>query len=244
MAGGSYFYFFALIHKIPFGERQAILLVSAAAWFNYWYNSVPQDLKRYSPSIYDCGVWLVLHNHLLRASLVWLFIPQTVWTFMYIWFEEKLEGAANKRKKRIQTNSPPIWRLGETLKHIAWWAIAIATGLTFVGYFIPIKELVVGFFTFNSTFCEHFGYCSSRVVLMLTRVGCARWFVCTCVRMRVSNRLCSTKIPSLLAITPSVVKAVVLVHVKWTTNNSAGDCIDCNLCVQVCPTGIDIRGLQ
>ncbi|MDW3082331.1 4Fe-4S binding protein, partial [Vibrio sp. 1403] len=78
--------------------------------------------------------------------------PQTVWTFMYIWFEEKLEGSANKRRKQDANKLTANLAMRKTLKHIAWFAIALATGFTFVGYFVPMKQLVIDFFTFNANF--------------------------------------------------------------------------------------------
>ncbi|NMT17906.1 4Fe-4S binding protein, partial [Vibrio parahaemolyticus] len=78
--------------------------------------------------------------------------PQTVWTFMYIWFEEKLEGSANKRRKQDSNKLTANVAMRKTVKHIAWFAIALATGFTFVGYFVPMKQLVIDFFTFNANF--------------------------------------------------------------------------------------------
>ncbi|MDW3150483.1 4Fe-4S dicluster domain-containing protein, partial [Vibrio sp. 2132-1] len=78
--------------------------------------------------------------------------PQTVWTFMYIWFEEKLEGSANKRRKQDANKLTANLAMRKTLKHTAWFAIALATGFTFVGYFVPMKQLVIDFFTFNANF--------------------------------------------------------------------------------------------
>ncbi|MCV5918915.1 hypothetical protein OFN60_36360, partial [Escherichia coli] len=71
---------------------------------------------------------------------------------MYIWFEEKLEGSANKRRKQDSNKLTANLAMRKAVKHIAWFAIALATGFTFVGYFVPMKQLVIDFFTFNANF--------------------------------------------------------------------------------------------
>ena len=144
---------FALIPWIPFGERQAILLDIGSQQFNFFGTTLyPQDLTLLAILFMIAAFGLFFITTFLGRVWCGYLCPQTVWTFMYIWFEEKLEGAANKRRKQDSGKLTSNLILRKTIKHIAWWAIAIATGLTFVGYFIPIKELVVGFFTFNSTF--------------------------------------------------------------------------------------------
>ncbi|MCQ6513440.1 cytochrome c oxidase accessory protein CcoG, partial [Vibrio parahaemolyticus] len=71
---------------------------------------------------------------------------------MYIWFEENLEGSANKRRIQVANKLSANLVMRKTLNHIAWFAIALATGFTIVGYFVPIKQLVIDFFTFKANF--------------------------------------------------------------------------------------------
>ncbi|MFA0519860.1 4Fe-4S binding protein, partial [Vibrio sp. 10N.222.55.E8] len=118
---------------------------------------------------------------------------------------------------------------------IAWWVIAIATSLTFVGYFIPIKELVVGFFTFNLPFWP--------VFWVLFFAGCtyanAGWMrSIVCLHMCPYARFQSAMFD----------KDTFIVGYDTKRGESRGprsrkadpktlglgDCIDCNLCVQVC----------
>src|SRR5690606_24868765 len=75
---------------------------------------------------------------------------QTVWTFIFMWIEERVEGSRNQRMKldKGPTDANKIARKG--LKHSLWLLIAFATGLTFVGYFYPIRELVPDFFAFDA----------------------------------------------------------------------------------------------
>ncbi|WP_299687620.1 cytochrome c oxidase accessory protein CcoG [uncultured Vibrio sp.] len=238
---------FALIPWIPFGERQAVLLDIASQQFNFFGTTLyPQDLTLLAILFIIAAFGLFFITTFLGRVWCGYLCPQTVWTFMYIWFEEKLEGAANKRRKQDSGKLTPNLILRKTIKHIAWWTIAIATGLTFVGYFIPIKELVVGFFTFSSSFWP--------VFWVLFFAGCtyanAGWMrSIVCLHMCPYARFQSAMFD----------KDTFIVGYNSERGENRGprsrkadpkeldlgDCIDCNLCVQVCPTGIDIRdGLQ
>lgn len=77
--------------------------------------------------------------------------PQSVWTYLYIWVEHRLEGSRNRRIKldREPMSFDKAWR--KSAKHAVWLAIALATGVTFVGYFTPIRELVIELPTLRAT---------------------------------------------------------------------------------------------
>lgn len=134
----------------------------------------------------------------------------------------------------------------KTLKHIAWFAIALATGFTFVGYFVPMKQLVIDFFTFNANFWPVFWV----MFFAICTYGNAGWMrSIMCIHMCPYARFQSAMFD----------KDTFIVGYDTTRGEKRGprsrkadpkqlglgDCIDCDLCVQVCPTGIDIRdGLQ
>ena len=238
---------FAVIPWIPYGERQAVLLDIGKQQFNIFGTTLyPQDLTLLALLFMIGAFGLFFLTTFLGRVWCGYLCPQTVWTFMYIWFEEKLEGSANKRRlqdsKRLTTNL----MMRKTLKHLAWFAIALATGITFVGYFVPMKDLVISFVTFNGEFWP--------VFWVLFFAGCtyanAGWMrSIMCVHICPYARFQSAMFDKDTFI------------VGYDTNRGEqrggrskkvdhkslglGDCVDCNLCVQVCPTGIDIRdGLQ
>lgn len=166
---------------IPYGDRQAILLDIGQQQFNFFGTTLwPQDLTLLATLFMIAAFALFFVTTFLGRVWCGYFCPQTVWTFIYIWFEEKLEGPANKRRKQdsIKPTAKLIGR--KILKHIAWLAVALATGLTFVGYFLPIKSLAIDFFTLGTSFWLAFGYCSLPVVLTPMPDGCARLSVSTC----------------------------------------------------------------
>ncbi len=238
---------FAGIPWIPFGERQAILLDIGSQQFNFFGTTLyPQDLTLLALLFMIAAFGLFFITTFLGRVWCGYLCPQTVWTFMYIWFEEKLEGSANKRRKQDsgKLTKHLIWRKG--LKHLAWLGIALATGFTFVGYFVPVKSLVVDFFTWNATFWP--------VFWVLFFAGCtyanAGWMrSIVCVHMCPYARFQSAMFDKDTFIVGYDTKRG---EARGPRSRKAdpkqlglGDCIDCDLCVQVCPTGIDIRdGLQ
>ncbi|ASI89412.1 cytochrome c oxidase accessory protein CcoG [Vibrio mediterranei] len=238
---------FALVPWIPYGERQAVLLDIGNQQFNFFGTTLyPQDLTLLALLFMVAAFGLFFITTFLGRVWCGYLCPQTVWTFMYIWFEEKLEGSANKRRKQDSGKLSPNLILRKGLKHVAWLAIALATGFTFTGYFVPIGALVSDFFTFNASFWP--------VFWVLFFAGCtyanAGWMrSIMCIHMCPYARFQSAMFD----------KDTFIVGYNSQRGETRGprsrkadpkklglgDCIDCDLCVQVCPTGIDIRdGLQ
>ncbi|MCF4176079.1 cytochrome c oxidase accessory protein CcoG [Vibrio sp. McD22-P3] len=238
---------FALVPWIPYGERQAVLLDIGNQQFNFFGTTLyPQDLTLLALLFMVAAFGLFFITTFLGRVWCGYLCPQTVWTFMYIWFEEKLEGSANKRRKQDSGKLSPNLIMRKGLKHVAWLAIALATGFTFTGYFVPIGALVSDFFTFNASFWP--------VFWVLFFAGCtyanAGWMrSIMCIHMCPYARFQSAMFD----------KDTFIVGYKSQRGETRGprsrkadpkklglgDCIDCDLCVQVCPTGIDIRdGLQ
>ncbi|MFA0084951.1 cytochrome c oxidase accessory protein CcoG [Vibrio sp. E150_011] len=238
---------FAVIPWIPYGERQAILLDIGNQQFNFFGTTLyPQDLTLLALLFMVAAFGLFFITTFLGRVWCGYLCPQTVWTFMYIWFEEKLEGSANKRRKQDSNKLTANLFARKTLKHIAWLAIALATGLTFTGYFVPIGDLVIGFFSFDASFWP--------VFWVLFFAGCtyanAGWMrSIVCIHMCPYARFQSAMFDKDTFIVGYDSKRG---EQRGPRSRKAdpkalglGDCIDCDLCVQVCPTGIDIRdGLQ
>lgn len=238
---------FGLVPWIPYGERQAILLDIGNQQFNFFGTTLyPQDLTLLALLFMIAAFGLFFITTFLGRVWCGYLCPQTVWTFMYIWFEEKLEGSANKRRKQDSGKMTPNLLLRKTIKHIAWMAIALITGFTFVGYFVPIKSLVVDFLTINTTFWAGFWV----LFFAICTYANAAWMrSIVCLHMCPYARFQSAMFD----------KDTFIVGYNTKRGESRGprsrkadpkklglgDCIDCDLCVQVCPTGIDIRdGLQ
>nr|ADI17007.1 polyferredoxin [uncultured Vibrionales bacterium HF0010_22E23] len=245
--GWLFMLLFLLIPWIPYGDRQAILLDIGNQQFNIFGTTLwPQDLTLLA-TIFVLGAFgLFFATTFLGRVWCGYLCPQTVWTFIFIWFEEKLEGPANKRRK--QDEKPLTGELigRKTLKHLGWMSVSLITGLTFVGYFVPIKTLTLEFFTASTTFWTGFWV----IFFSACTYGNAGW-------MR--SIMCLHICPYARFQSVMFDKDTFIVGYDEKRGESRGprskkqdhkalglgDCVDCNLCVQVCPTGIDIRdGLQ
>ena len=176
---------------------------------------------------------MVIYAHKLSGS------------FIFIWFEKNLEGPANKRRKQDNNKYFSHLIVRKTLKHIAWWAVLMITGLVFVGYFIPIKELSIEFFTFELGFLPAF-WVWFFAACTYGNAGWMRAIMClTCVRMPCFQSAMFDKDTYIVGYDTKRGEKRGPRSLKTKKPKDLGDCIDCNLCVQVCPTGIDIRnGLQ
>ncbi len=172
--------------------------------------------------------------------------PQTVWTSIFMWIEQRVEGSRNQR---IKLDAQP-WSLSKAtkklLKHALWLAIAFYTELTFVGYFTPINPLIYDILTakveltaliwvlfFTAATYLNAGWLREQVCL----------YMCPYARFQSAMFDRNTLIVSYDAKRGE--KRGSRKHGIDYHAEGLGDCINCQLCVQVCPTGIDIRdGLQ
>ena len=172
--------------------------------------------------------------------------PQTVWTEAFLWIERKVEGTRSQQMKldKRATGSHKI--LKKSTKHFLWIAFSLFTGLTFVGYFTPIRDLVAAFSDFS------FGPWETFWILFygFATYGNAGWLreqVCfyMCPYARFQSAMFDK---NTLVISYDEHRGEPRGARKRGTSAAAkglGSCIDCSICVQVCPTGIDIRdGLQ
>ncbi|MDR5904677.1 cytochrome c oxidase accessory protein CcoG [Franzmannia qiaohouensis] len=206
----------------------------------------PQEFMLLSWLLIICAFGLFLIT--VFAGRVWCgyTCPQSVWTFLYIWVEHRLEGTRNRRIKldRQPFSVDKAWR--KTAKHIVWLMIALATGVTFVGYFTPIRELVVALPTLEAHGWAYF-WVGFFVVFTYLNAGWLREQVCIymCPYARFQSVMFDR---DTLIVSYDTARGEPRGSRKRDADPKAqglGDCIDCELCVQVCPTGIDIRdGLQ
>jgi cytochrome c oxidase accessory protein FixG len=172
--------------------------------------------------------------------------PQTVWTDMFLWIERKIEGSRNQQMKRDKAGmSWKKFRVKAT-KHFIWIAFSLFTGFTFVGYFTPIRELAVSMANLSLGPWETFWV----LFYGLATYGNAGWMrEQVCIYMCPYARFQSAMFDKdTLIISYDEARGEPRGSRKRGTDlkkAGLGDCIDCTLCVQVCPTGIDIRdGLQ
>ena len=184
------------------------------------------------------------------AGRVWcgFSCPQTVYTEIFLWVERKIEGTRSARMA-LDRQGPSVRKTSKKVaKHLAWGAIALWTGFTFVGYFTPIHDLVQEVRTFNFGPWEWFWI----LFYSLATYGNAGWlreqvckYMCPYARFQSAMFDQDTLIITYDEKRGEPRGALNKKAARDGTEKALGDCIDCTMCVQVCPTGIDIRnGLQ
>ena len=227
--------------------RQAVLFDLAARKF-YVFGLVfwPQDVIYLAVLLILCALALFLFTAVAGRLWCGYACPQTVYTEIFLWVERKIEG---DRLARIRLDGAP-WSLEKfvvkALKHTAWLTIALWTGYTFVGYFTPIEDLGVRAITWDLGGWEGFWV----LFYAFATYGNAGW-----MREQVCKHMCPyARFQSVMFDKDTLVIAYDAKRgePRGARRRNAdlatlgiGDCVDCNICVQVCPTGIDIRdGLQ
>jgi cytochrome c oxidase accessory protein FixG len=227
--------------------HQALLFDLPARKFHIFFVTLwPQDFFYLAVMLILAGLLLFFVTAL--AGRIWCgyACPQTVWTEAFLWIERKVEGDRMKQQKldALPMNARKF-RIKAT-KHFLWLAFAAWTGFTFVGYFTPIIELGQRLLSFNlgpwETFWVIFyGFATYGNAGFMREQVCK--YMCPYARFQSAMFDRDTLIVSYL---PE--RGEPRGSRKRSADPAAlglGDCIDCTLCVQVCPTGIDIRnGLQ
>ena len=172
--------------------------------------------------------------------------PQTVYTEIFMWIEARIEGDHIRRQKLDQAPLSAR-KIGlRSAKYAAWAAVALWTGFTFVAYFSPLSELLAAVQTLSFGPWESFWICFYGFMTFLF-AGVMREQVCKymCPYARFQSVMFDA---DTLVITYDTERGEPRgTRRKGVDPKTAGkgDCIDCGICVQVCPTGIDIRnGLQ
>jgi cytochrome c oxidase accessory protein FixG len=206
------------------------------------------------PQDFPLLAWLLIIAALLLFVVTALFgriwcgytCPQTVWTSIYMWMEQYTEGSRNQRIKLDHAPMGIEKTLKKVSKHLLWLGFAFFTGFSFVAYFVPAPQLFTDFVTLDV------GLWALSWVVFFTlatyiNAGWLREQVCVymCPYARF-QAVMFDKDTLIVSYDPKRGEQ------RGSRKRGAdyrgqglGDCIDCQLCVQVCPTGIDIRdGLQ
>jgi len=171
--------------------------------------------------------------------------PQTIWLLLFNWIERRVEGT-HSHSKSLDVQSFTLKKFTKKfIKHFLWAGISLLTALVFISYFVPVEQLYIPFFTMEASTLVF-----SWVIFFA---------VCTYINAGwIKEKMCQHMCPYSRIQSAMFDKSTSLVsydHVRGENrgkrkrsqvkDTELGDCVDCNLCVQVCPAGIDIRnGLQ
>jgi cytochrome c oxidase accessory protein FixG len=232
---------------LTWNDRQAVLFDLASRKF-YIFGLVfwPQDIVYLTVLLIVCAYSLFLFTAVAGRLWCGYACPQTVYTEIFMWIERRVEGDRGARMKLdLAPMSARKARLKAT-KHGLWIALALWTGFTFVGYFTPITAL------WSAVWSAGLGPWETFWILFygFATYGNAGW-----MREQVCKYMCPYARfqgvmfdPDTLIITYDQERGEPRGARNRSVDHKAkglGDCVDCGICVQVCPTGIDIRnGLQ
>ncbi|CDM39954.1 cytochrome c oxidase accessory protein CcoG [Ectopseudomonas oleovorans] len=246
------------------GAGLLFLLFFGTAWIDWnGRQAVLWDLDNRQFHIFGATFWpqdfILLSAILIIAAFGLFFItvlagrvwcgyacPQSVWTWVFMRVEQITEG---DRGQRIKLDAAP-WSLQKlarrSAKHGLWLVVSLVTALAFVGYFTPVRQLTVDLATFQV------GATTAFWVLFFTA---ATYINAGWLREKVCRDMCPySRFQSVMFDSDTLVISYDAARgeTRGPRRKDAdykaeglGDCIDCTMCVQVCPTGIDIRdGLQ
>ncbi|NNG44891.1 cytochrome c oxidase accessory protein CcoG [Pseudoalteromonas sp. NEC-BIFX-2020_002] len=238
---------FIAIPWIPYNGQQAVLFDVATQKFTiFGLTLLPQDFMILALLFMVAAFALFFVTNWLGRVWCGYTCPQTIWMLLFSWVEERIEGSRNQR---IQLDKAP-WGITKTrkkiTKHSAWLVISVLTATSFMAYFIPAKTLYADMFFFEwsgitSFWVFLFAFCTYGNAGFLREKMCT--VACPYSRFQsvmfdkdtlvvtYDNERGESRGPRKRKVDPKTV--------------GLGDCVDCNLCVEVCPAGIDIRnGLQ
>ena len=225
--------------------RQALLWDLPERKFHvFWWTFWPQDFFLMTGVMIAGALSLFLFTTVAGRLWCGYACPQTVWTEIFLWMERKIEG---DRLRRMKLDDGPMnakkLRVKMT-KHTAWIVFSLITGFTFVGYFTPIRELSMKVMSLQLSGSETF---------WILFYGFATYGNAGMMREQVCKYMC----PYARFQSAMFDKDTLIISYdekrgeprgsrrRGSETPEMGSCIDCTLCVQVCPTGIDIRdGLQ
>lgn len=238
---------FYILPWIPWGERQAILFdLPARKFYLFGLTIWPQDFIFLAWLLVIAALSLFFFTAVAGRLWCGYACPQTVWTEVFLWMERVTEG---DRARRMKLDAAP-WSseklVRKSAKQFLWVTFALWTGFTFVGFFTPITDLAARSITLSLGGWETFwvlfyGFATYGNAGFLREQVCK--YMCPYARFQSAMFDRDT-----LIITYDQKRGEPRGGRRRGVDPRAaglGDCTDCTLCVQVCPTGIDIRkGLQ
>ena len=226
-------------HTAPY---QAVLVDLANGRFYFFSIEIwPQEFYYVAGLLIMAGIGLFLVTSSVGRAWCGYTCPQTVWVDLFLVVERWIEGDRNARIKLDKARLSIDKFLKRLSKHTIWLLIAVATGGAWIFYFADAPTLAWNFITFNA---PPVAYYTVAILTATTYVfgGLLREQVCTymCPWPRIQAAMLDED--SLVVTYNDYRGEPRSRHRKKTEDEQpAGDCVDCNLCVAVCPVGIDIR---
>ncbi len=240
--------FFYGVPWLQWGDRQSLLFdLQTMRFYLFGLVLYPQDFIYLAVLLIVCALALFLFTTVAGRLWCGFSCPQTVYTEIFLWLERVTEGDRSARLRLDHSGWTLEKILKRSAKHGSWLLLSLWTGFTFVGYFVPIRTLAVEVMALQGPW----------QIFWIGFYGLATYGNAGFLREQVCKHMC----PYARFQSAMLDKDTLIVTydsqrgeprgMRSKARDSAaataalGDCIDCTLCVQVCPVGIDIRnGLQ
>jgi len=231
---------------LQWGERQMVLFDLGARRF-YLFGLVlyPQDFIYLAALLIICALALFLFTAVAGRLWCGFACPQTVYTELFMWLDHKIEGDRSARM-RLDKNAWTWEKLRKkSAKQLAWITLALWTGFSFVGYFVPIRALGAELMALQGSWQIFWVLFYSFATY--GNAGYMREQVCKymCPYARFQSAMFDRDTMIVSYDSPRGEPRGPRTKKVDYKSKGLGECIDCTMCVQVCPAGIDIRrGLQ
>jgi cytochrome c oxidase accessory protein FixG len=231
---------------LQWGERQMVLFdLEVKRFYLFGLVLYPQDFIYLTGLLIISALSLFLFTAVAGRLWCGFACPQTVYTEIFLWIEHRIEGdrSARLRLDNGGWTAEKLWK--KSAKQSAWIAVSLWTGFTFVGYFVPIRQLGAELLALHGPWqmfwVLFYGFATYGNAGFLREQVCK--YMCPYARFQSAMFDKDT-----LIVTYDTQRGEPRGARSKKADPKAtglGDCIDCSLCVQVCPVGIDIRnGLQ
>jgi cytochrome c oxidase accessory protein FixG len=226
---------------LRWGERQAVLFDIPGRQFHiFGITILPQDVWMLSLTLLFFAILLAVVTSIAGRVFCGYFCFQTVWTDIFTWIEDKLEGGPQKRRKLDESPWDFTKIRIKVVKHVIWIAIGMLTGISFTLWFGDAFEMWKGFLTLSAS---SVAWGSVAVFTFFTYLFAGH------MREQVCFWLCPyARIQGVMYDKETILPAYDYNRgeprgklKKGQIEEGKGDCIECGQCVAVCPTGIDIR---
>ena len=226
---------------LRWGDRQAVLLDIPERKFHIFDITImPQDVWLLAMVLLFFAILLAAVTSIAGRVFCGYFCFQTIWTDIFTLIEEKLEGNPAKRRKLDKAPWDFYKIRVKTIKHAIWISIGTLTGISFAAWFTDAYQLWLDIFTLNA---------GTVVWVTLTMFTLGTYILAGFMREQTCFWLCPyARIQGVMYDTETILPVYDVKRgeprgklKKGSQEEGKGDCIDCNQCVAVCPTGIDIR---
>jgi cytochrome c oxidase accessory protein FixG len=225
------------------GERQAILFDIPNRQFHILGATIlPQDFWMLSLTLLFLALLLAVATALAGRIYCGFFCFQTVWTDVFTWIEDKLEGTPVKRRKLDAASLDATKIRIKVSKHLIWLLVSVLTGISFVAWFYDSLTLWHDLFTLQV---------SSVAIGTITLFTAGTYVLAGYMREQACFWLCPyARIQGVMIDKTTVVPAYDfhrgeprgrIKKGQSEEDRTTGDCVDCKQCIAVCPTGVDIR---